>query len=103
MAKERLELHEELVNLLGARNVYFQPPESIKMKYPCIVYKRTNIETRYADNIAYKKMNQYIIEPIERDPDSTLVDRILDYFPYCHYERGFVYDNLYHNILILYF
>ena len=29
----RLKLHEELCDILGSRNVYFQPPETVKMKY----------------------------------------------------------------------
>ena len=39
--KTRYELHEFLCEILGSRNVYFQPPESVKMKYPAIVYERT--------------------------------------------------------------
>ena len=32
--KTRYELHEFLCEILGSRNVYFQPPESVKMKDP---------------------------------------------------------------------
>ena len=42
--KTRYELHEFLCEILGSRNVYFQPPESVKMKYPAIVYERTEIK-----------------------------------------------------------
>ena len=40
MAKTRLELQSVLEQTLGSRNVYFQPPASVKMKYPAIVYER---------------------------------------------------------------
>ena len=34
----RLDLQALLEDLLGSRNVYYQPPESVKMNYPAIVY-----------------------------------------------------------------
>ena len=46
MAKTREELHELLVSVLGSRNVYFQPPESIRMQYPAIVYARNNMQNK---------------------------------------------------------
>ncbi len=39
-----------LVSLLGSDNVYFQPPPTVKMQYPCIVYKRDYLNTEFADN-----------------------------------------------------
>ena len=44
--KTRLELDEELVKILGSKNVYFQPPESLKLNYPAIVYSLSNISNR---------------------------------------------------------
>ena len=35
----RLELQDTLETILESRNVYFNPPESIKMNYPAIIYK----------------------------------------------------------------
>ena len=51
--KTRYELHEFLCEILGSRNVYFQPPESVKMKYPAIVYERTEIKNRFANDAVY--------------------------------------------------
>ena len=34
-----LNLHDEFIQILGTQNVYFQPPASTKLKYPCIIYK----------------------------------------------------------------
>ena len=45
--KTRYELHEFLCEILGSRNVYFQPPESVKMKYPAIVYERTDFPKEF--------------------------------------------------------
>ena len=35
----RLELHALLVELLGSTNVYYEPPETLKMSYPAIRYQ----------------------------------------------------------------
>ena len=46
----RLNLHNELIKMLGTNNVYYQPPESIKMKYPAIVYSKSNIRSTFAND-----------------------------------------------------
>ena len=52
--KTRLELQETLEELLGSRNVYYEPPANIKMEYPAIVYSRDNIQTRFASNKVFR-------------------------------------------------
>ena len=34
----RLKLQTLLESIKGVSKVYFQPPETVKMSYPCIVY-----------------------------------------------------------------
>ena len=46
----RYELQAVLEGILGSGNVYFQPPENLKVRYDCIVYERSEIETVHADN-----------------------------------------------------
>jgi hypothetical protein len=99
----RLNLHEELCEILGTRNVYFQPPESIKLVYPCIVYTRSGIYSRKADSLQYNKTGIYTITTIDRDPDSELPEKILEHFQMCSFDRGFASDNLNHNVLTLYY
>ena len=41
----RLDLQKLLVELLGSDNVYFQPPPSVQMNYPAIVYKLDDEKT----------------------------------------------------------
>ena len=55
--ENRLDLHEELCELLGSRHVYFQPPESIKLIYPCIVYSMSGVLKLNANNRLYKSRN----------------------------------------------
>lgn len=99
---KRLELHEILVDILGSRNVYFQPPASIRMKYPCIIYELDDIFTINADNTKYKTKKRYKITVVDEDPDSELVDK-LHKLQYCSFDRFYTSDNLNHFVFTLYF
>lgn len=96
----RLDLHEFLCEVLGSRNVYFQPPESVKLVYPAIVYKLSNIRNRHANNRVYIQGDSYAITVITSDPDSDIVRKISK-LPQCRYDRGYVADNLYHTVFTL--
>lgn len=99
----RTNLHQELCDILGSTNVYFQPPASISMKYPCIKYSLAGINTARADDINYKKVNQYTVIVIDRNPDSETPEKILDHFRMCRFDRGYPADNLNHFVLTLYY
>ena len=95
-------MHEELVNVLGSRNVYFQPPESIKMKYPAIVYERNDIKNKHGDNDIYLQAYQYKVTVIDYDPDSEIVSKVSK-LPACRFNRHYTADNLNHDTFILYY
>lgn len=73
------------------------------MAYPCIVYARTRVDTRSANDRNYKFMNQYEITVIDGDPDSDIPDKILAHFSMCRFDRCFVTDNLNHSVCTLYY
>jgi hypothetical protein len=98
----RLELQSLLETLLGSRNVYFQPPPTITMKYPCIVYNLDDMDTIFADNYPYKVEKRYSLTIIDKDPDSNVPDKIA-LLQKCIFDRHFVTDNLNHNIFVIYF
>ena len=95
-------LQKILEEMLSSRNVYYQPPESIKMGYPAIRYSLSNINSMYADNRAYNHLRCYEIIVISKTVDNPVIDKILS-LPYCSYNRHYVSDNLYHDVLTLYF
>jgi hypothetical protein len=97
----RLKLHEKFCEILGNRNVYFQPPSSVKMQYPAIVYSRNNIETIFANNGAYKQALSYEAILIDRNPDSEYIEKIL-LLSHCRYERHYEADNLNHDVFTIY-
>ena len=96
----RLTLHDTMTKLLGSQNVYYQPPASTKMKYPAIVYSRSNINEKYANNAIYSRYNSYDIIVIDNLPDNPVIEKLLD-LPYCSHSRHYVSDNLHHDVLKL--
>lgn len=103
MPKRRAELHEKLCEFLGSSNVYFQPPKTVQMKYPCIVYGLSDIRTRHANDAVYAMNKRYEVTLITKDPDNNLTDEMAVVFPLCEFDRLFVSDNLYHYVYTLYY
>ena len=99
--ERRLELHEILCKILGSRNVYFQPPASIQMKYPAIVYSRTVIDNVHANNNVYLQFPGYEVIVIDRNPDSEIVHKVSQ-LPNCRFDRHYTADNLNHDAFTLY-
>ncbi len=96
-------MHEELTRLFRPQKVYFQPPQSIKMQYPCIRYAKVGIVNKRADNGTYGYVTRYEIIAIDSDPDSNVCDIMLNHFPMCTFDRGFTADNLNHFVFTLYY
>lgn len=99
----RYTFHDELVAMLGSGNVYFQPPESVKMKYPAVVYNRRSGDTDFADNGRYKWTQSYDVTVIAADPDFIDTLDVSGHFPMCRSDRHFVADNLNHDVFVIYF
>ena len=98
---DRLQLQTNLEELLGSRNVYYQPPENVKMNYPAIVYSKSNLKTTFANGNLYSKKTLYEIVVIDRRPDNPVIEKIMS-LPYCKYGRHYITEGLYHDVLNLY-
>ena len=104
----RMELQALLTTLMepyaqyGLSCVFYQPPATIKMPYPCIVYRLDNIDTDFADNNPYKHMDRYLLTLIDKDPDSKIVDSI-KMLPACTFDRYYSADNLHHFAFRMYY
>lgn len=99
---DRLSLQKKLEELLGSNNVYYQPPESIKIQYPAILYFKSRIETKKANDSTYSKTTRYEVIVIDKKPDNPVIDKLLE-LPYCSYDRPYKSNNLNHDVLVLYF
>ena len=102
MAKDRLTLHNELVNILGSTKVYFQPSSTTQMGYPCIIYKKVAEDPTYANDKKYLGMNRYLVTVVDRNPDSLIPNKV-GQLPYCAFVDNFSVDNLNHVIYSLYY
>ena len=102
--RNRAALQTILETLLESDAVYFQPPPSVKMVYPCIVYERTskNGNTKFADNDPYLIAKEYTVTLIDKDPDSAIHDKIAN-LRTCTFDRHFTADNLNHDVFSLFF
>ena len=98
----RLELQTKLEELLGSKNVYYQPPESLKMGYPAIRYSKSNISSRHADGMNYSNFTSYEIVVIDKRPDNEVIQKILE-LPLSSFDRHYVSDNLNHDVINLYY
>lgn len=98
----RPDLQTLFESILGSRNVYYDPPESVKMQYDAIRYSRKKIDNRFANNNVYKQDNVYEVIVIYRDPDSDIPIKISK-LPMCNHDRHYVADNLHHDVFTLYY
>lgn len=98
------ELQEILQGILGSDGkAYFQPPENLKLKYPCIVFERTNALITYADNNPYQVTKRYTVTLITKSADNDkYLDQLLQ-LPMCTFDRQFITDNLVHDVFNIYF
>lgn len=108
----RIQFHNELESLLsgylavlddGSSAIYFQPPENVKLKYPCLLYSREPDYFRHADDSPYFIKPHYEVTIISRDPDNNLADILVEHFKYCRFNRRIMADNLIHDMLGLYY
>lgn len=96
----RLELSELLHEI--CENVYYQPPPSVQLIYPCIIYERRTGDTIFADNVPYHFTYCYTVTCIDPDPDSEIPERIAE-LPMCKMDRCYTAENLNHSTFVLYF
>lgn len=99
----RLQLHEELCSILGSRNVYFQPPESVKLKYDAIVYDVADRNGIEADDKKYGSLVGYDVTFITLDPDSQIPDILMRSFSRIRHSRSFSSGNLHHELFRIYY
>lgn len=97
----RLNLDNKFREILGNGNVYFNPPESVKMQYEAIRYNRKTIENKFANNSVYIQDDCYEVTAIYKNPDSDLPKKI-SRLPKCSHDRQYVADNLIHDVFTIY-
>ena len=98
----RLDLHNVLIGVLGSNSVYFQPPETTQMVYPCIVYELANIATTFADDAPYSMTRKYMVTVIDRNPDSEIPTKLAR-LKLSSMDRHYVSNKLHHYVFTIYY
>lgn len=99
---DRLYLQAQFEKILGSRNVYFQPPASVSMRYPAIRYGLKDFQTKSANNSStYMMRTGYECVLITKEPDSEFLQQIFE-IPYCRFDRYYRADNLHHYTFTIY-
>lgn len=96
-------LHNKLKTVPGIKEVYFQPPSTKKLEYPCIIYQFEGYEDRYGNNSEYLSWPKYSVIVIDYDVES-MIPRYMkairgNYI--VSLNRFFVSDNLNHWVFSL--
>jgi hypothetical protein len=102
MPNRRHQLQTLLESIVGSGNVYFQPPESVKLSYPCIIYSRSDGNTEFANDKPYTRRTEYDVMVIDKDPDSLIPEKISE-LPMCVFKQHYTKDNLNHDIYTLFY
>lgn len=98
----RDELQTIFEELLGSRNVYYDPPTNLRMNYDAIRYSLSALNIRFANDKRYLNKKRYDAVVIARDPDPEVVDKILE-LPYTSMGKPYTADNLHHYPITIYF
>lgn len=103
MARSRLPFQlilEQIVDTGG--KVYFQPPATMNMVYPCIRYTLERLDGENADDKTYFTSKAYNVIYISRNPDSDVPEK-LRMLPMCRFIRYYSYENLHHWVFTIYY
>lgn len=100
----RLSLQADL-EALEMGKVFFQPPASVRLTYPCIVYEISRAHITYSLDMPYIITNQYSLTYVTKDPDDALeaIEKIIRAFPMISHDRSYVAENLYHEVFSLFY
>lgn len=99
--REFQKILESVISPYGG-NVYFQPPENIKLKFPCILFEVSSMDLTHADNTLYERVIQFSVMYISKTTNEDVVDK-LTALPYSWFERHFVQDGLNHYIFRIFY
>ena len=99
----RYELHEKLEELIDSSNVYFQPPVSVQLSYPCVIYTLGTGDMKRADDSVYAYTYSYEVTFIYKKPNVDIVEQVLKTFSMSSIYRVYVSDNLSHYAFRVYY
>lgn len=100
--RTREQFRKMLLERTSVQHMYFQPPETQKINYPCFIYKLNHFDIEHADDLNYKELRAYTLTIIDKDPDSELPLEVIK-LPYSNLDRFYTSDNLNHWVFTIYY
>jgi hypothetical protein len=98
LESRRTALQADLESIPGIKKVYFQPPSSVTMQYPCIVYSFDDIRNEKASNKDYLERDKYTVTLITKDPFPSEMLSLIRDMPYSSFDRQYSSDNIHHFV-----
>ena len=83
-------------------NVFYQPPATVQLSYPCIIYALDDMHTLRADNVNYLITPTYEVTIVSRNANNPFIKKMLLDIPTARFHRRFTADSLYHDVLSIY-
>ncbi len=99
----RLELSKKLKQIIGNDNVYFQPPASVKINYPCIIYEISKGSTKYANDRVYNHIQSYELKFIFKNAKESIIRTVIENLMLSSFDRSYIADGLYHYVFKVYY
>lgn len=95
----RIELQTYLEKLSEEENikVYFQPPPTIKLTYPCLIIEFSDIFQNFANNKLYSVFQTYEITHISTNPDAKFPSELVKNEGFSYIGKIYINDGLYHQ------
>lgn len=100
--EKRIKFHNKLKEVLGNNNVYYNPPSTTKLQYPCIIYNLSDIRTNKANNNVYLLDHVYQVTLIGAKVTDDTKDKILTEIPYSNFNRSYINNGLYHYVYTIF-
>lgn len=100
--EKRIKFHNKLKEVLGNNNVYYNPPSTTKLQYPCIIYNLSDIRINKANNNVYLLDHVYQVTLIGIKVTDDTKDKILTEIPYSNFNRSYINNGLYHYVYTIF-
>ena len=100
---KRLQLQQVLERIVGIdHKVYYQPPQNLRLTFPCIEYNLSTIDSQQADDMNYHSERRYQLTVIDPNPENPWIEELL-LLPKCAFSRHYTSDGLNHDVFYIYF
>nr|DAR66440.1 MAG TPA: tail completion protein [Caudoviricetes sp.] len=83
-------------------NVYFTPPEDIRLKYPACIVTREDLDIHRANNNPYMISVGYKLVYVSKSESDDVIIKVLNNFKYSDFRTEYKVDGLYHKVFIVY-